>query len=249
MLKEEISSAFFSKEKLKTRSNGCTCSCSDVSMPPRFLYPLPWRTDMSESYLRIQKEYLRKAWARPVEELQGCLQAEYRNDCFHFHAFSKPCTLCREEIIVDGETATGPEGILIAMYAAQAVNAPVKLQPVTAFKELPDSTPYHGAFTANAEQPLVPHVEAVQRERERIVAAFSGQMNPDAPSGDFSFTLYPLPLIPLYYIFYLPDEEFPASVTCLFASNAADFMPVAGLADVAEYTGKAMLSLIRGGKS
>ena len=199
---------------------------------------------MSENYLRIQKEYLRKAWTRPLQELQTCLRAENRDQCLHFHAFGKPCVLCREEILLGGETEIGPEGILISMYASHAATEPVRLEPITSFKELPDSAPYHGAFIANAEQPLVPHVEAIQREQEKILAAFSGQKNPDAPSGDFSFTLYPFPLIPLYYIFYLPDEEFPASVTCLFASNATDFMPVAGLADVAEYTAKEMIRMV-----
>jgi len=42
----------------------------------------------------------------------------------------------------------------------------------------------------------------------------------------------------------LPDEEFAASVTCLFANNASFFMPVAGLADVAEYTSKKIISMI-----
>jgi hypothetical protein len=40
------------------------------------------------------------------------------------------------------------------------------------------------------------------------------------------------------------DDEFPASVTCLFSSNANQFMPAIGLADVGEYTSKKMLSLM-----
>ncbi|MDP2971503.1 MAG: DUF3786 domain-containing protein, partial [Deltaproteobacteria bacterium] len=61
---------------------------------------------------------------------------------------------------------------------------------------------------------------------------------------DFSFTLYPLPRVALCYVFNLPDEEFPASVTCLFASNADRFLPVAGLADTAEYTAKKIIQLV-----
>ena len=62
--------------------------------------------------------------------------------------------------------------------------------------------------------------------------------------GDFSFILYPLPKIALCFIFYLPDEEFPASVTCLFSANALSFIPLDGLADVAEYTSKGIIGLI-----
>ncbi len=104
--------------------------------------------------------------------------------------------------------------------------------------------PYHAAFSAHAERVLIPHVPSIRRAQEKILAAFSGHPNTDAPTGDFSFTLYPLPKVPLYWIFHLPDEEFPASVTCLFATNAAEMMPVDGLADVAEMTAKRVISLV-----
>jgi hypothetical protein len=40
------------------------------------------------------------------------------------------------------------------------------------------------------------------------------------------------------------DEEFPASVTCLFPTHAAHFMPVDGLADVAEFTARKVIQLV-----
>jgi hypothetical protein len=49
----------------------------------------------------------------------------------------------------------------------------------------------------------------------------------------------------LYDIFYLPNMEVSASVNCLFAANATSFMPVAGLADVAEYMGRKIIKLVR----
>jgi len=42
----------------------------------------------------------------------------------------------------------------------------------------------------------------------------------------------------------LADEEFPASVTCLFAANAELFMPVDGLADVGEITAKKIIDVL-----
>lgn len=39
------------------------------------------------------------------------------------------------------------------------------------------------------------------------------------------------------------DEEFPASVTCLYSNNARMFLPIDGLADVGEYCSK-ILELI-----
>jgi hypothetical protein len=103
---------------------------------------------------------------------------------------------------------------------------------------------YQPAFTMNAEKILIPHVESIQKRKEELIARFSGAPNKDVKRYDFSFTLYPLPKIPLYYLFNLPNEEFPATVTCLFSSNADRFLPVEGVADTAEYTAKKIIQLV-----
>lgn len=200
---------------------------------------------MSQAYLQIRNEYLAQAWARSPEELAVCLPGEIKGNFLSFPAFGEACLLGREEIMLGGKAAAGPVGLLIALYASGVPDTPVQLQPPKSFKELPNSMPYHNAFAANAEQILVPWVDQINLHQERIVSGFSGSENADALSGDFSFTLFPLPRVPLYYIFHLPDEDFPAAVTCLFANNASLFMPIDGLADVAEYTAKKIISIIQ----
>jgi hypothetical protein len=199
---------------------------------------------MGQNYLPIRNDYLQKAWARSPAVLSACLPAELGEAGLRFQAFGETCLLTASEITLAGGAANGPEGLLIALYASVVPDRPVQLDSLKSFKELPNSMPYQGAFAANAEQILVPQVPAIHRQRERLAAVFSGRINLDPSSGDFSLTLYPLPRVPLYYIFHLPDEEFPASVTCLFAANALDFLPLDGLADVAEYTGKKMMALL-----
>lgn len=200
---------------------------------------------MPENFLEIQREYLRRVWLRPSEELETVLPAQRLGNCLRFHAFGECCELYAHEIILGGQQLIGPEGILIAMYANQVTDEPLQLHPLKSFKELPHSMPYQGAFSINAEKILQPYVSAIQKHQTDLVALFSGTINTDLPSGDFSFTLYPLPRIALYYIFYLPDEEFSASVNCLFPANAPSFMPVAGLADVAEYTARRIIELVK----
>ena len=84
----------------------------------------------------------------------------------------------------------------------------------------------------------------IKKAKESIVRTFNGKKGPSEAGGDFSFILYPLPKIALCYIFYEADEDFPASVRCLYSNNANQFMPVSGLADVGEYTSKQILKLI-----
>ena len=55
-------------------------------------------------------------------------------------------------------------------------------------------------------------------------------------------SLNPLPKIALCYHFYLPDEDFPANVTCLYANNADRFLPTDALADVGEYMSRALIA-------
>lgn len=200
---------------------------------------------MVNHFLEIQKEYLRKVWLRSIRDLEQSLPARHGGDCFYFQAFGEPCELYSQEILLGGQRLSGAEGILIAMYANYVTQEGVQLQPLKSFKQLPKSMPYQGAFVANAERILIPYVESIRRGQEKLMVRFSGHPNFDAPFGDFSFTLYPLPKIGLYYIFYLPDEEFSGNVSCLFSANASHFLPVDGLADVAEYTARKIIELIQ----
>jgi len=54
---------------------------------------------MPENFLEIQKEYLKKVWLRPPEELEKVLPAQSLGNCFRFRAFGEPCELYPHEII------------------------------------------------------------------------------------------------------------------------------------------------------
>lgn len=199
---------------------------------------------MSQKLLDIQREYLQKAWNRSIHELEEALPARYEANAFHLQAFGEPCEIHPKEIVLGGEPLWSAEGILIALYASFAKNEPVQLQPLKAFRQFPGGMGYQAAFALNAEKSLIPYVESIRSRQEELIARFSGRLNRDVKRYDFSFTIYPLPRIPLYYLFNLSDEEFPASVTCLFSSNADRFLPVEGLADTAEYTAKKIITLL-----
>lgn len=147
-------------------------------------------------------------------------------------------------ILLSGEKQSGVLGILISLYLLHANTESCVLEPLQGFKDFPNSMPYVGAFTTHTERILVAHVERIQEERTAIVGALQGEDAPEGVGGDFSFVVHPLPKIALCYIFYRADEEFPASATCLFSSNALTFMPIDALADVGEYTSRKILELI-----
>ena len=109
---------------------------------------------------------------------------------------------------------------------------------------MPDSMPYIGAFASHTERVLTDHIDIIERKVNRIVRQFKGSPEVRPAAGDFAFIVYPLPKIALNYIFYHADDEFPATVTCLFSHNAAAFLPTDALADTGEYTSKKMLDIL-----
>lgn len=180
---------------------------------------------------------------RDSDGLDKRLPALKRGKQFHFRAFGEECCLDPVGVTFSEDPDSGPRALLVTLYALHASREPLRLEPYKAFKDLPNTAPYHGAFAANSERILVPHVPEMERRKERICKIFGGIGNPKGISGDLTFLLYPLPKIGLLYIVYLADDEFPSSVTCLFSSNALSFMPIDGLADVAEYTAREIIRL------
>jgi len=162
-------------------------------------------------------------------------------DGFAMTAFGQPCRISPSGIFLDGQAEWGPRGIVVALLACHAVPDMAIETPWRAFRELPDSAPYVGAFRAHTEQILTPHVPALHRRQAAIAESFQARLTEDDSPGDWSLVVSPLPKIALCYHFYLPDEDFQANVTCLYSNNAHRFLPTDALADVGEYMSRALI--------
>jgi hypothetical protein len=199
---------------------------------------------MTDNYEVIVQENLNRLYSSLPKDLAQNLPGKQDGDRFMFDAFGERCVVDPKGIrIGDGEQSS-VLGILVSLYALSARSDLCILSPLKAFKEFPGSAPYVSAFTKHTEQLLAPHVPKIKESLPRIVDAFKAEKSPSETGGDFSIVVYPLPKIALCYNFYEADDEFPASVTCLYSNNAHQFMPVIGLADVGEYTSKKILSLL-----
>lgn len=197
---------------------------------------------MRSNYENLIGENLGQIY-RTSEDLEMRLPALRRGRQFLFRAFGEECCLDPQGVTFSENPDTGPRALLATLYALHVRREPLRLEPYKAFKDLPNTMPYHGAFAANSERILVPYVPRIEKQKEHIRRTFEGSGDPKGFSGDLTLLLYPLPKIALLYIIYLADDEFPASVTCLFSANAPSFLPVDGLADVAEYTAKGIIRL------
>ncbi len=199
---------------------------------------------MTDNYMKLVENNLAKLYQDLPDTLETNMGAAREGDRFSFKAFGQMCEISPEQILLGGEAVAPILGILVSLYALNAVPDACILEPFKAFKEIPDSMPYTGAFVTHTEQVLVPHVEKIKAAMPAIVDTLDGEISPKGAGGDFSMLVRPLPKVALCYIFYEPDEDFPASATCLYSNNAGVFIPVDGLADVGEYTSKKIISLL-----
>lgn len=199
---------------------------------------------MTDNYQKIVQHNLEKLYNPLSADLAEALPSVRDGDCFIFQAFGKKCLIGPEGISLGNSDQPGVLGILISLYALHASLQIQKLEPLKSFRDFPNSTPYVGAFATHTEGILMPRVTKIETAQTRIMDTLQGRGAADLAGGDFSFLVRPLPKISLCYIFYRADEEFPASVTCLFSSNASTFLPMDALADVGEYTSRTILTLL-----
>lgn len=196
---------------------------------------------MPDPYAKLIGVNLERAFQKPAAHLQRAMGARSKGGILWFQAFGEMCTVSPKEIRFEGTPRHDVRALLVSLYALHADSIDPVLEPFRAFRDLPGSMPYQSAFTANTERVLIPYAAALYDRQERIKETLEAREGFD---GDFSLILHPLPKIALCYIFFLEDDEFPASVTCLFSHNATAFMPLDGLADVGEYTSKKIMSLV-----
>lgn len=199
---------------------------------------------MADNYEKIARGNLNRLYDHLPGDLAQNIPAVQDGDRFIFPAFGETCTISPGGISLGGERLSPAVTILISLYALNARPDACVLAPFKAFREFPDTAPYVSAFASHTEQTLVPHVEKIKPRLELVRKKLIGREAPNDVGGDFSLVVYPLPKIALCYIFYLPDDDFPAAVTCLYSTNARLFLPVDALADTGEYTSRKIIEII-----
>ena len=198
---------------------------------------------MADNYTIIVENNLKQLYDGRTDALAQNLPGQQDGQRIRFRAFGEECEITPNGVTLGDKEHSSVFRILITLYALNARPDECVVSPLRSFKEFPDSAPYVGAFATHTEQVIAPLVAAVKEKQSLIREKLNGREAPQGVGGDFSFLVYPLPKIALCYIFYEADEDFPASVTCLYSHNARLFLPVDGLADVGEYTSRKIMEL------
>ena len=111
--------------------------------------------------------------------------------------------------------------ILILHYLNTANGAPLQGKLIS-FKELPDGAIYIEPFTRRAIKPMLNLFAERQGEFVELAKSMGAVIQ---SLGDTSVTIFPFPNVPITYVIWSGDDEFPASGNILFDASAPFYLP------------------------
>lgn len=112
--------------------------------------------------------------------------------------------------------------ILIVHYLSQAKGTPLSNKAIS-YKELPEGASYFPTFSKRAIKPVVEHFS---KEPEGLVAVATKLGGYKANYGDIAVTINAFPRVPITFVLWQGDDEFPPEGNILFDSNIPDYLPI-----------------------
>ncbi len=129
--------------------------------------------------------------------------------------------------------------IILFHYLIKADGRPLSGQLIP-YKEIPGGMLYAGVFARRTIEPLIP---VFGQSPERFLDAGLRLGGRKAEYGDVSFVLMALPRIPMTYILWKGDEEFPATIQLLFDKSVEGYLSLEDIVVVGEMaTGRLIAS-------
>ena len=110
--------------------------------------------------------------------------------------------------------------ILLLHYLIRADGSPLTGKWV-GYKDVPGGLLYAGVFARRVTEPLVKKFGNSGKHFMEIGKRFGGKL---IEVGDASFILRAFPFIPLQYVLWEGDEEFPSSVQLLFDASVDHYL-------------------------
>lgn len=126
------------------------------------------------------------------------------------------------EVITGPKTLKPTEQIVILHYLIHAQGVPITGNWIT-FRQIPSGMFYYEPFVKRCIKPFT----GLFGRHPEILREFSRGLPPlsSAGLGDISLVLRPLPNIPLAFVLWQGDDEFPAEGNILFDETISLFLP------------------------
>jgi hypothetical protein len=120
--------------------------------------------------------------------------------------------------------------ILVMHYFTSATGAPLTGKVIT-YKELHDGINYYPTFHKRSIEPVV---NRHKDEPQKLLDAGKRMGGVKADYGDGSVTIPAFPRVPLTYVVYKGDSEFPPDGNILFDSTITDYLPIEDITIICE---------------
>lgn len=111
--------------------------------------------------------------------------------------------------------------LLILHYLGTANGSPLKNSFIS-FRELPDGMIYNEPFKRRS---INPFAKAFGNNSKLFLSLAQKIGGEEIKIGDAGFSIYAFPRIPITYVLYFSDDEFPASANILFDASAPNYLP------------------------
>jgi len=141
------------------------------------------------------------------------------------HFFSDPQTIRFPEVVFSApekKTVSLVTRVILLHYLIRADGGPLTGKWV-GYKDIRGGLLYAGVFARRVTEPLARRFGRSARQFQEAGLRCGGS---PAGLGDASFTLTALPRIPLQFVLWEGDEEFPASVQVLFDASIDHYLPL-----------------------
>ena len=205
-----------------------------------------------------KQKYYRKAFDLACQEIKGIdLRERAEKSGAHFEKGSNgrggriSLSLFNAQYVIDFPdlliTSTDKKvvslvtKIVLLHYLIKADGRPLCGQLIP-YKEIPGGMLYAGVFARRAVEPLIP---VFGQSLERFLDAGLRLGGEKADYGDLSFVLMALPRIPMTYILWKGDEEFPATIQLLFDKSVEGYLSLEDIVVVGEMATSRLIALGR----
>ncbi len=128
---------------------------------------------------------------------------------------------------------------LVLHYLLKADGSPLTGEWV-AYKDLPGGLLYASVFARRVTDPLIKRFGRSAKLFQEVGIRFRGE---SAEVGDASVKLLALPRVPMEYVLWEGDEEFPPSAQLLFDSSVVHYLPLEDIVVLGQMTTGRLISL------
>ena len=115
---------------------------------------------------------------------------------------------------------------------------------IISYKELPDGSNYFPTFSLRAIKPILDHFG---REPERLVDTAAKLGGYKVDYGDIAVTISAFPRVPITFVLWKGDEEFPPEGNILFDSTISDYLSTEDINVLCETIAWRLVKLLKAG--